>query len=145
MRILVSMAVAVMIVGGSFIAFAEEGIPDLKGTWTGDFNILRSSYPQEAGPNPLAFTKPGFGSARGVKYVIDKQQGPLFSGTESFSRSVQKIVGVIDFDNKTLHITDRYGRLVGRIIAPDKIRLIYSENTKHGQVAARGTVTRQKP
>lgn len=126
-------------------AVAEPEIPDLRGTWTGDFTIVRTIPPKNVGPNPLAFTKPGFHRASGVTYKIDKQEGPVFSGTESFANSKQIVVGVIQQDNKKVYMVDRYGTLTGEIIAADKIRIVYLENTEHGQVAARGTITRTKP
>jgi hypothetical protein len=139
----------VLTVGGAilsdaWIARAQGNIPDLKGTWVGDFSILRSQFPEKAGPDPLAFTKPGFRTAPKVKYVIDKQQGALFSGTESFAGSSEKFVGVIHFDNRTLSMVDRTGSLSGRIVAADTMHLIYTETGKHGMVAARGIVTRTK-
>ena len=101
---------------------AGTDVPDITGTWRGDFTIVRTSQDSSAGPNPLAFTKPGFHKAEGVTYVIDKQEGPVFSGTESYRNTKQAIVGVIQYDNKHLHIVDRYGMLFGEIITPRQTR-----------------------
>ncbi len=123
-------------------ALTGSEIPDLKGTWTGDFTIVRTTPRSGAGPNPLAFTKPGFQTAKGVTYVIDKQEGPVFSGTESYGKSKQTVVGVIRHNNKKVYMVDRYGTLVGKIVTPDTMQLVYLENSAHGQVAAQGTITR---
>ena len=133
-----------MVLMSTLLSYAESGTPDLKGTWIGDFSILRTAHPKKSGPDPLAYTKPGFHKVSGVTYVIDKQEGTLFSGTEVFGKLSQKIVGVVYDDHKTLYMADQTGLLFGELIAPDKMRLIYLENGEHGQVAASGIVTRRK-
>jgi hypothetical protein len=125
------------------LSFGEAKIPDLRGTWTGDFSIIRSQYPEKLGPNPLAFTKPGFHRANGVTYVIERQDGALFAGTETFGQSKQTFVGAFHFDGKTLSMADQGGTFTGYLAGSDTIHLIYLENTTHGQVAARGTITRK--
>lgn len=124
-------------------SFGEADIPALRGTWTGDFAIIRSQYPEKVGPNPLAFTEPGFHEAKGVTYVIERQEGALFSGTETLGQSKQIFVGAIHFDGKTLSMADQGGTFTGYLVGSDTIHLIYLENTTHGQVAARGTITRK--
>jgi hypothetical protein len=125
------------------LSFGEAKMPDLRGTWTGDFNIVRTQYPEKLGPNPLAFSKPGFHRANGVTYVIERQDGALFKGTETFGHSKQTFVGTIHFDGKTLSMADHGGTFTGQLAGSDTIHLIYLENTAHGQVAARGTITRK--
>ncbi|MFC1835130.1 hypothetical protein ACFL2Q_10380 [Thermodesulfobacteriota bacterium] len=144
MRIWVIVGMAAMVTALPPISCAGGAVPDLTGTWTGDFSIVRNAYSKKAGPNPLAFTKPGFHEARGVKYVIDAQKGRVFSGTESFADSEQKFVGVIQHDDKSFYIADKTGFLFGKVISADKMHLIYLETTEHGQAAAGGTITRQR-
>jgi hypothetical protein len=144
MRSSMFVVLVLMVLISPLLAPAESGTPDLKGTWIGDFSILRTAYPKKTGPNPLAYTKPGLHKVSGVTYVIDEQEGALFSGTEVFGKISQKIVGVIYDDNKTLYLTDQTGLLFGKLIAPNKMRLMYLENGEHGQVAASGIVTRGK-
>ncbi|MBM3300056.1 MAG: hypothetical protein FJY85_08880 [Deltaproteobacteria bacterium] len=51
---------------------------------------------------------------------------------------------MIHYDNTTLYIADQDGLMFGELVNPDEIRLIYLETTRHGQVASRGTLKRQK-
>ncbi len=132
----------IMIIAAPMVIHAEDDIPNLKGTWVADMSAIRTEVPKEYGPQPLASCKPG-PCKLSVKYVIDMQDGTIFSGTKHSPSVNQTVVGVIDFNYRTLHMVDQKGFIFGEILTPDKIHLTFLENTQHGQVAAQGFMIRQ--
>ena len=137
-----STLVMMMIIAVPMVIHAEGDVPNLKGTWIADMSAIRTEAPKEYGPHPLAPCQAG-SCKLSLKYVIDLQDGYTFAGTKRGSTVNQTVVGVIDFNNKTLHMVDQRGFIFGEIIDPDKIHLTFLETTQYGQVAAQGFLIRQ--
>ncbi len=121
---------------------ADDNITNLKGTWVAEMTAIRTQSPKEYGPQPLAMCQPGPCKIQ-VKYVIEMQDGCVFAGMKYGPSLNQTLVGVIDSNNKTVHMVDQKGFIFGEIVDPNKIHLTFLENTQHGQVAAQGFLIRE--
>jgi hypothetical protein len=140
-RLLFKLVIALLI-AVPMVAQAEDNVADLKGTWVADMTAIRTQSPKEYGPQPLAMCQPGPCSIQ-VKYVIQMQEGSVFAGMKYGPTMNQTVVGVIDPDNKSVHMVDQKGFIFGKLVDPNKIHLTFLENTQHGQVAAQGFLVRQ--
>jgi hypothetical protein len=117
-------------------------VPDLVGTWSGPFKVLRAG-----------------GIGEGTLTVrVTKQDGPLFKaektwdtpgaegyvGDKAVEQATEPLVGVVDFDGAGVHLAEEgdAGLYMGRLSAPDTLELVYIE-AGHG-TAYRVRLTRQK-
>jgi hypothetical protein len=105
-------------------------VPDLKGTWTGPYSVIRSN---------------GFGDGILELRVIE-QRGPLLKvekawklaegsapgdvGGELFTKADEPLVGVIGFDGREVQLAEQgdEGTYSGRLTGPDTLELIYIES-----------------
>lgn len=119
------------------IAIAEQGIPDLIGTWTCERQgIKMPPVKPGTGPDPLPHTKPGFVKTE-FTFAIEKQTELCFSGTLSSPMNNERFVGCIGLDHKSVHMADQDGTYQGALIGPDKMELYYLEaRGDHGATAA---------
>jgi hypothetical protein len=102
-------------------------IPDLVGTWTGPFKVMRAK---------------GVGEGSLTLRVLE-QDGPLLKlekswetpgvagnvGGKEVDKATEPLVGVVDFDGKSVHLAeqDDNGLYTGRLTASDTLELIYVE------------------
>ena len=109
-------------------ALAQDGqLPDVVGTWTGEFKLMHHSGPAE----------------QSLQFKILEQDGPLLkaekawrieSGTpgdvagKSRTEAVEPLVGVIDFDGE-IYFAEQgdSGLYKARLTGPDTLQLIYIE------------------
>ncbi len=138
----VCMLVMIMIAAPT-VVHADDDIPDVKGTWVADMSAIRTATPKESGAYQLAYCQPG-PCKLSIKYVIDMQDGNIFSGTKYGPTFNQTVIGVIDANNRTVHMVDQKGFIFGEIIDPAKIHLTFLEHTQYGQVAAQGFMIRSR-
>ena len=109
-------------------AMAEDAnVPNLVGTWTGPFKAMREH-----------------GIADGsLTLRVTEQAGPLLKAEKSWKspgvpgdvggkeveQATEPLVGVIDFDGKSVHLAEQAdnGLYRGRLTAPDTLELVYIE------------------
>jgi hypothetical protein len=130
-RVLVSMGVLLFLV--SAVAAAEEAgqvIPNLVGEWIAKYKV---------------FSPRGFVESSNV-LTVTEQEGPYIRGTHLWrvrkgpkdlisqhgkvvSSEKEPIVGVIDFDGKTVRLVEQgdTGRFDGRVVGPNKMELVHTE------------------
>ena len=135
----------------SSAAAAEEvgkSAPNLLGKWTAESKDM--------------FVE-GVRHFKGV-LEITSQDGPLFSGTWSWkisdgspvatsgasgiarvTKAEERIVGVVGFDGKTIHIAEKddWGKHVGRLVGTDTMHVIYVESGP-GASAGRRILKRER-
>ena len=114
MRIFVTTAVFACFLGQ---ALADEGVPDLKGTWVGTFTGGVRQGGGQLAPADQAprFVHPG---DREYTLTIDKQDGRGFTGTWSSVLGKEALQGVVRLDNKTLLIVDTDSSQVATLFSP---------------------------
>lgn len=106
------------------IAISGEKVPNLKGTWKG------TSYGMKYGKDDLHWHRPsapGKVSAVDLTLTIDFQNGRVFSGTKASARDKERILGVICADNKSIGMTDQDSYHFGKLLAPDKLEIVWME------------------
>ena len=102
-------------------------IPDLVGTWTGPFKVMRAK---------------GVGEGSLTLRVLE-QDGPLLKlekswetpgvagnvGGKEVDKATEPLVGVVDFDGKGVYFAEQEdnGLYRGSLVAPDTLELIYLE------------------
>jgi hypothetical protein len=130
-RVLASMVVSVFLV--SAVAVAEEAgqvIPNLVGKWTAEYKVFSPRGFVESS-NVLTVTEQDGPYIRGnhVWTVSNGPKGLITQHGKAISSEKEPIVGVIDFDGKTVRIVEQgdTGRFDGRIVGPDKMELVHTE------------------
>ncbi len=121
-------------------ATAETAIPDLRGTWTGESEliILGRGNPHHAGKqsaeprlSSIAFTM-----------TIDKQDGRRFSGTFSSSRGNDKVIAVVSRSG-AIYMVDDDGYSFGTMLAPNRMELCYLLQSRAARVASCTELTKR--
>jgi hypothetical protein len=144
--ILSALAFGLLLGQGAVAVMAAEQdaakVPDLTGTWSGPFKVLRAG---------------GMGEGT-LTLRVTEQDGPLFRaektwdtpgaegyvGDKAVEKATEPLVGVVDFDGAGVHLAEEgdAGLYMGRLSAPDTLELVYIE-AGHG-TAYRVRLTKQK-
>jgi hypothetical protein len=142
----VLIAAALVAAGASIPALAQDAAPDLTGTWKVTFEAVGFRKPATNG-SPTHY-------ARTIEaaFSIDWQEGARVAGREIDQTSStehalvqgEQIVGVIGFDNATLHIVDDNGLHDCRILSPDSMQCIYRHILPERSDTARSVWSKQK-
>jgi hypothetical protein len=109
------------------LVMAAGDVPDLKGTWTGHLVGMRHGK-----GDPVAHrADKGLRTvtAADMTLTIDFQEGRVFSGTHSSGKGKTKetVIGVIRSDNKNVVMTDDDSFFLAKLLAPDKLEVVWSE------------------
>lgn len=130
-RVLISMVVAVFL--ASPVAAAEEAgqvIPNLVGKWTAEYKVF-SPHGFIESSNVLTITEQDGPYIRGNHvWTVKKGAKDLITQHgKAVSSEKEPIVGVIDFDGKTVRIVERgdTGRFDGRVVGLNTMELVHTE------------------
>lgn len=113
----------------SCAAMAEEAVPDLVGTWTGAMKEMRWEGPAE-GPLEIRITEQDGPLLRGEKgWTLAPGSTPGSVEGKLVTEAVEPLIGVIDFDGKTIHFAEQgdVGTYHGRLVDADTMELVYVE------------------
>ena len=125
---------------------AAQSPPDLKGTWSGTSRaIVAGLAPQQPPGATIRFAGPN--RLTDVKFTskIEGQEGSRIWGTISSPTAVYPFIGVILYDGKGIRIVQQHGGILdGTIVDPDRIEVVFIEQTGSVAVASTNTWTRQK-
>lgn len=148
--VLALFALAMGLMLGQAQALAEDAapvsqtapVPDLAGTWTGPFKVIRAHGVSEG-----TFT-----------LRVLEQDGPLLKGEKSWEtpgtegnvagvdvqRATEPLVGVVDFDGKSIYFAEvgDDGIHLGRLTSSDTLEVVYIEAGY--ATAFRAALTRRK-
>ena len=113
-------------------AAADNAVPDLRGTWTGESeSIVLGATPHhtkqqtdEPRLTSVAFT-----------LVIDKQDGRRFSGTFSSAHHSETVIAVISRSG-TIFMVDDDGYDVATLLAPDRMEICYLHLSPVSRIAS---------
>jgi hypothetical protein len=123
------LAVALALVGGVTAAHAQDGIPDLKGTWSGKGkSIVFGHNPHHPGAETVA-SPPRIRDYE-FTFVVDGQDGRLAWG-HSLSAAAQTnepFAWAISADNKSMIGADTDGYYRMTVMSPDRMELCYAHN-----------------
>lgn len=117
--------------------------PDLKGTWNYETVGVKVLNDAKA-PQVADHRGPGFKKMTWA-LVIDKQEGPCFSGYVKSDKVTERIAGVIGFDNQAVYWADADGVNLAELVSPDRMERVYVEATRASSVAGRAVLIREKP
>ena len=122
-------------------AAAQQGIPDLRGTWKGQSEsvVLGGASPHHAPTTGAA--EPRFTTVP-FTLVIDKQNGRRFSGTFSSTRSTEPVIAVLSRPG-TIYMVDDDGYTWGTLLAPNRMELCYLQLSPGVRVASCTELTKQ--
>ena len=120
-------------------ALAETAIPDVRGTWKGESEliILGAGNPHHAAPKPsprlnsVAFTM-----------TVDRQDGRRFSGTFSSPRGKETVIAVVSRTG-AIYMVDDDGYTVGTMLAPNRMELCYLTQSPKSRIASCTELTKQ--
>jgi hypothetical protein len=142
------LAIVSALLGFTTAALAQDGVPDLKGTWSGKGKTVVFGNDQY---NPGQQTTSDPPRVRDIEviYTIDGQDGRLVWGHAS-SRAVdtkEPFAWAISSDNKTIVGSDTDGSYIITVLGPDRMEKCYTHNgtsPSHSIVAACHIVERAK-
>ncbi len=143
-----ALALAVALVGLTSLAQAQDGIPDLKGTWSGKGKSILFGNNQYH-PGQQTTNDPPRVRDIEVIYTIDGQDGRLVWGHASSSAADTKepFAWAISSDNKTIIGSDTDGIYIVTVLGPDRMEKCYTHNglsPSHSIVAGCHIVERVK-
>ena len=132
-------ALAVMLATLALPAQAQDGFPNLLGTWKGDSESIvlsggNTHHPGKS-PGPRMSSVP-------FTMVIDKQDGRRVSGTFSSAKHKETVIAVIA-RNGAIYMVDDDGYSVGTMLSPTKLELCYMKRAPDGRVASCTEMTKQ--
>ena len=143
----VSVMVALFLV--SAVAVAEETgpvIPNLVGKWTAEYKVFSPRGFVESS-NALTITEQDGPYIRGnhVWAVYKGAKGLITQHGKAITSEKESIIGVIDFDGKTVRIIEKgdSGRFDGRVVGQNKMELVHTEGGAEAFVY-RAVFTRQE-
>ena len=108
--------VMLAMLGGAGAALAQDGAPDITGTWMGTFTGgVRGGGGQLAETTrPGTFVQPGDNV---YTLTISEQQGRGFTGTWAANVGSEPIQGVIRLDNRTILTVDSDSSQTGTLLS----------------------------
>jgi hypothetical protein len=120
---------AVALLGLTTAAQAQDGIPDLKGTWSGKGKTVVFGHNQY---NPGQQTVDDPPRIRDIEviYTIDGQDGRLVWGHASSSAvdAKEPFAWAISSDNKSIIGADEDGYYMIKVLAPDRMEKCYAHS-----------------
>jgi hypothetical protein len=144
-QVMIGMA-ALAALGSESPAFAQSGIPDLRGRWTVQYEAVGFRKPvTTASPTHYARMVE-------VTYLVDWQDGGRIAGREVNQKTSgthaavegEPLVGVIGPDNATLLMVDENGSYDCRIRSAEILDCVYRHILPERSDIARGTWAKQK-
>ena len=120
-------------------AAADNAVPDLRGTWTGESqSIVLGGTPH----HPKQQTGEPRLTSVAFKLVIDKQDGRRFSGTFSSAHHSETVIAVISRSG-TIFMVDDDGYDVATLLAPDRMEICYLHLSPVSRIASCTELSRQ--
>lgn len=113
----------------SCAVLADETIPDLVGKWAGPMKEMRWEGPAE-GPLEIRITEQDGPLLRGEKgWTLAPGSTPGSVEGKLVTEAVEPLIGVVDFDGKTIHLAEQgdAGTYHGRLVDADTLELVYVE------------------
>jgi hypothetical protein len=122
-------AVTLVLVGFATATQAQDGVPDLKGTWSGKGKSVVFGNNQYHPGQQTATDAPRIRDIE-VIYTVDGQDGRLVWGHASSSAADTKepFAWAIASDNKTIIGSDTDGSYLITVLGPDRMEKCYTHN-----------------
>jgi hypothetical protein len=120
-------------------AAAQDGFPNLTGTWKGDSEsiVLSGGNAHHRGKS----REPRMSSVP-FTLVIDKQDGRRISGTFSSPKHKETVIAVIG-RNGPIYMVDDDGYTIGTLLSPTRLELCYMKRARNGSIASCTEMTKQ--
>jgi hypothetical protein len=117
------------LLGLTAAAQAQDGVPDLKGTWSGKGKSVVFGSNQYHPGQETTKEPPHVGEIE-VIYKVDGQDGGLVWGHASSSAADTKepFAWALASDNKTILGSDSYGSYLITVLGPDRMEKCYTHN-----------------
>jgi hypothetical protein len=118
-------AIVVALLAPATIAFAQSDVPDLKGSWSGEAEIvILSEVAEHVAPSKEpSFPKLDF------TITVERQEGRGFAGTLASTRATDPLIGMLRADGRQIHMVDNDGTLTGELVGPNEMEVCRTEVT----------------
>ena len=130
MQVLVAMMVVFLVFTVAAAEDAGQVIPNLVGKWVGAYKVFSPRGVVES-TNVLTVTEQDGPYFRGNHFwtVIKGPKDLITQHGKVVSSEKEPIIGVIDFDGKTVRIVEKddTGRFDGRLAEPNRMELVHTE------------------
>lgn len=120
-------------------AAAQDGFPNLVGTWKGDSESIVLSGGNAHHPGKSSGPRM---SSVPFTLVIDKQDGRRISGTFASAKHKEIVIAVIS-RNGAIYMVDDDGYSIGTMLSPTRLELCYMKRAQNGSVASCTEMTKQ--
>lgn len=115
------------------------GPPDLRGVWrTTDHEGITTGSRHF----PQADKEPRFVTGQFAMEIMS-QEGRRFLGVKKSAKHQEKIMGLVAYDNVTVHILEEEGNFHGRLLPDGSMELIYSHDADGRQAIGIARYVRQ--
>ena len=122
-------------------AVRAADIPDLRGVWrTTDHEGITTGSRHF----PQADQEPRFVKGAFVM-EITRQEGRRFLGVKKSAKQQERIMGLVAYDNVTVHILEEEGAFHGRLLPDGSLELIYSHDAGGRQAIGIARYVKEKP
>lgn len=138
-RTLFSLALVIVCACSVAQAQSKPKMPNLLGTWEcrGQGILLgQGNHVADPALTPTAIDLT-------TTYVFTSQDGHRVIGTRSSALASEQLIGVVDFDNRTVEMVDEDGFITWTVTGKRKATSIYREATSTSMVAARAHCQKQ--
>ena len=140
--VLVALFMALLVASTTGPAAAQQGVPDLRGTWKGESeSVVRGGGGNTHHPATAGSAEPRFTSVP-FTLIIDKQNGRRFSGTFSSARSTETVIAILSRSG-TIYMVDDDAHAWGTLLAPNRMELCYLHQSPATRIASCTELTRQ--
>jgi hypothetical protein len=125
----------------------DAAIPNLKGTWTGEYEayFYKGTTKARMTLEITEQTGAGFRGFNNWQHLRDKTKPLAVQRGKPVTSDKEPIMGVVGFDGKTLHIVEQGdgGWIEAELVGPDTMTVIYSESGDNALIY-RSEFTRQQ-
>ncbi|MEA4858807.1 MAG: hypothetical protein AAGU21_17195 [Solidesulfovibrio sp.] len=116
-------------------------VPDMRGVWR---TSAHEGITTGSRHFPQANQEPRFVSGE-FTMEITAQEGRRFLGVKKSANHAEKIMGLVAYDNVTVHILEQEGNFHGRLLPDGSMELVYSHDSGGRQAIGIALYIRQKP
>ena len=105
-------------------AVQAQTVPDLVGVWK---SVAHEGVTTGSRHFPKSDPGPHFVSSQFTLH-IERQEGRRFVGVKSSQHHKETVMGVIAYDDSTIHILEDEGSFTGKLLPDGSLELIYSHD-----------------
>ncbi|WP_300157666.1 hypothetical protein [Solidesulfovibrio sp.] len=118
-----------------------DDAPDMRGVWR---TVAHEGITTGSRHFPQPDMEPRFVKSE-FTMEITRQEGRRFLGVKKSAKHEERIMGLVAYDNVTVHILEEEGSFHGRLLPDGSMELVYSHDSGGRQAIGIALYVRQKP